>query len=106
MNIDISLIIVCIFLTLNIFSFILGYFLGKLSKINLYNKFDEQTANNDDDTKTSQKMVNSKISIDETKIVSKIDTNSLEKKYDTFTNTVIANDSISSSIDKLKKMKE
>ncbi len=78
MNIDISQLIVVIFLTLNIFSFILGYFLGKLSKINLSQSNDiVPTKDRNIDNK---KEIISKINIDETKIVTKIDTNNLEKK--------------------------
>lgn len=104
MNIDISQLIVVIFLTLNIFSFILGYFLGKLSKINLSQSNDiVPTKDRNIDNK---KEIISKINIDETKIVTKIDTNNLEKKYDTLGNTILTNSDIGSSINKLKKMKE
>lgn len=104
MNIDISQLIVVIFLTLNIFSFILGYFLGKLSKINLSQTND--IVSTKDRNIDNKKEIISKINIDETKIVTKIDTNNLEKKYDTLGNTILTNSDIDSSINKLKKMKE
>lgn len=104
MNIDISQLIVVIFLTLNIFSFILGYFLGKLSKINL-SQSNDIVPTKDRNTDNKKEII-SKINIDETKIVTKIDTNNLEKKYDTLGNTILTNSDIGSSINKLKKMKE
>jgi hypothetical protein len=45
------------------------------------------------------------ISIDETKIVTKINTDDLEKKYDQLTETKSSQENISSSINKLKALK-
>jgi|694.fasta_scaffold04337_31 S-adenosylmethionine synthetase len=103
MNLDISYIITIIFLTLNILTFILGYFIGKISKINIV--YDTKNTG-DIAQKDIQKNIIQKIEIDEKKIVSKIDTNSLEKKYDNLGNTIVSDTNISNSISKLKKLKE
>lgn len=103
MNMDVSQIIIVIFLILNIITFILGYFIGKISKINIVNS-------NVNDTSFipigKQKNSIEKINIDETKVVSKINTSSLEKKYDNLGNTTISDENITGSINKLKKLKE
>ena len=51
------------------------------------------------------KQNNQKISIDEAKFVTKIDTNNLEKKYSSLGDTKTSQENISSSINKLKSMK-
>lgn len=103
MNMDVSQIIIVIFLILNIITFILGYFIGKISKINIVNSNISDTSFIPID---KQKNNIEKINIDETKVVSKINTSSLEKKYDNLGNTTISDENITDSINKLKKLKE
>ncbi|NBX73487.1 MAG: hypothetical protein EBQ89_04225 [Alphaproteobacteria bacterium] len=103
MNMDVSQIIIVIFLILNIITFILGYFIGKISKINIVNSNVSDTSFIPID---KQKNSIEKINIDETKVVSKINTSSLEKKYDNLGNTTISDENITDSINKLKKLKE
>ena len=100
---DVSQIIIVIFLILNIITFILGYFIGKISKINIVNSNVSDTSFIPID---KQKNSIEKINIDETKVVSKINTSSLEKKYDNLGNTTISDENITDSINKLKKLKE
>lgn len=53
----------------------------------------------------SKNIPKSDISIDNKKIVTRIDTTTIEKKYDTLGEVQKSNDKIGSSIDKLKKIK-
>jgi hypothetical protein len=48
---------------------------------------------------------NQSVSIDETKVVTSINTDNLTKKYDELGDKVVSDENISSSINKLKNMK-
>jgi hypothetical protein len=79
--------------------FFIGYFLGKQSSVGVSN----------DISNPQRKSVSSntkhKISIDETKIVTEINTDGLEKKYDQLGETKQSNENIANSINKLKNIK-
>jgi hypothetical protein len=87
--------ILCI---ININSFLIGYLFGyKFSNNGVnHNKpksfFDENKKSNT-------------LSIDEKKVVVNIETDGLEKKYDSLGDTKTSDENISGSINKLKKMK-
>jgi hypothetical protein len=90
------IILVCI----NILFILIGYILGKITNNNgvIQNKpksFFEKEIIND----------NQKITIDNSKVVTEIKTDNLEKKYDQLGTTVESNENISSAINKLKNMK-
>lgn len=80
--------------------FIMGYLLGSRSNIGVLDNITKSSFYN-----KNTKPNNQKVSIDETKIVTKINTDSLEKKYSSLGDTRTSQESISSSINKLKNMK-
>jgi hypothetical protein len=98
-------ILIIILLLLNIFSFIIGFILGKIGPIlGVFNVSQEKPesffkANN---TKAKKKTV---IDIDETKYVVDISTKGLEKKYDSLGEVKQSSDNIQNSVNKLKNMK-
>lgn len=88
-------------ISLNILFFLTGYLLGKYGssqaqKAGLLNSKKQQISRD-----TNQ----NSLSIDETKIVTKINTTNLEKKYDVISNEKHSTDNISSAINKLKNIK-
>ena len=92
---DIIYLIVCINCCL------IGYLLGKNANYSSNNGVSKSVRTQQiKDIKTNQS-----VSIDETKIVTSINTDNLTKKYDELGETVVSNDNISSSISKLKNMK-
>jgi hypothetical protein len=86
---------------INILVFSIGYFYGKNYCIgtNTTGLINNKTKN---PIGNSQRQ---SVSIDETKVVTKIDTSNLEKKYDSIGDTKNTQDNISSAINKLKNMK-
>lgn len=97
-----TLVIVIILLHLNIFSFIAGYLLGKVgTNIGVFNSEPKPQSFFKDNLNKTKK----NISIDEKKYVVQINTDNLEKKYETLGETKTSNDNISSSVNKLKNMK-
>jgi hypothetical protein len=96
-----SNILVIILLFLNIIFFCIGYLLGKSN-----NKYIEYTDSPKKNILKDRNLVDKpNISIDDTKIVTKIDTGNLEKKYDTLGEIKSSQDNLLSSINKLKNMK-
>lgn len=86
-------------ISLNTLFFCVGYCIGRLNSsqdknIGLINYKKNNINNNKND-----------VSIDETKIVTKINTNNLEKKYDIIGEETQSLENISSAINKLKNMK-
>lgn len=92
-----TIVIYLIFSSLQLLLFIGGIFIGQNMCITI------------ESGRTSSKKIgqntNPKVSIDETKVVGPINTNSLEKKYDTITEHKEVSLDIVSSISKLKDMK-
>lgn len=97
MEYNISIILYLIFSSLQLLLFIGGIFIGKNMCITIESRV------------TSSKKIGQnttpKVSIDETKVVGSINTNNLEKKYDTITENKEVSLDIISSINKLKDMK-
>ena len=94
-------IVIIILLMFNVLFLIVGYILGKVTKNHgVYNTRPKSffDSNHEDN-------VSNKILIDNTKVVTDIKTDSLEKKYDQLGTKVQSTENISSAIDKLKNMK-
>ncbi len=92
---DIIYLVVCINCCL------IGYLLGKNANYAANNGVSKSVRTQQiKDTKTNQP-----VSIDETKVVMSINTDNLTKKYDELGDKVVSDENISSSINKLKNMK-
>jgi hypothetical protein len=85
--------------TLNILFFCTGYCIGRLRSSQAQN-FGLINSKKDANVHNKQN-----VSIDETKVVTKIDTNKLQKKYDIIGEETQSLENISSAINKLKNMK-
>jgi len=97
-------ILVLILLFLNIIFFCIGYLIGK-STIN-YQVLDRTSISTRKIKEISDNQTNKPlINIDDTKIVTKINTDNLEKKYDTLGEVKSSQENLTSSINKLKNMK-
>lgn len=88
-------------ISLNILFFLTGYLFGKSSnsqakKSGLLNSKHIQINKNNSQNS---------LSIDETKVITKINTDNLEKKYDTISKEKESTENISSAINKLKNIK-
>lgn len=94
-------IIYYILLLLNLFSFLLGYLYGNRSIVN----HEQDIKYHNKNSQAILKNKTSNITIDDTKIITKIDTSDLEKKYDQLGDNKSSQDSISSSVNKLKNIK-
>jgi len=91
--------VLLIIATIFIISFLIGYLCGQLKQINgVYNNKPKSFF----DQKQNQ---SAKISIDDTKYVTDINTNNLEKKYDQLGDTKNSDQKIDSAVNKLKNMK-
>lgn len=98
---DFALIIISILVILNILSFICGYILAKVtSNSGVYNSQQTGSIN-----KTIKNQPLNRVIIDDTKYVTDIKTDNLEKKYDQLGDTKQSSDNIDSAINKLKNMK-
>jgi hypothetical protein len=91
-----------ILITLNIIIFILGYLLGQYNRKIEYDRPTSFLSKNKNAKEVSQKI---DIDIDERKIVTKINTDNLEKKYDSLAQTQVSQNDIGESINKLKNLK-
>lgn len=81
-------------------SFGIGFILGKLNgSSGVYYSDNNKT------TKSRKQIPQSNISIDDKKIVTKIDTTNIEKKYDNLGDIQNSKENIGSSINKLKQLK-
>lgn len=91
----------------NILIFIAGYLIGKNNNSTIIHSSNEILEDNikKKNIKRKQKNPLNQISIDETKVVTKIVTDNLEKKYENLAETKESNENISSAINKLKNMK-
>lgn len=89
-----------IWLLFIIISFVLGYILGKSTREihNGVSKLDKQFNKNN-------QLLNSFIKIDETKFVTEINTDSMEKKFESLGDKTLSNDNLSESVNKLKNLK-
>ena len=91
-----------ILITLNIIIFILGYLLGKYNRQIEHDRPASFLSKHKNTKEVSQKV---DIDIDERKIVTKINTDNLEKKYDSLAQTQVSENDIGESINKLKNLK-
>lgn len=87
-------------ISINILFFIIGILFGKIFWQNTSFEYSQNHKFLKGPNKSQ-----SKIDIDNTKIVTDIKTDGLEKKYEKIAETKQSNDNISSSINKLKSMK-
>jgi len=92
---DIIYLIVCVN------CYIIGYLVGRMNS----NPKDIGVFKDVKKTKPNSPM-NSVVSIDETKVVTNINTDNLVKKYEQLGDRTVSNDNISDSISKLKNMKQ
>ena len=101
--VDTICILLIILILLNVVFFFLGYSIGRLNSsqtnvesqpISFFNKSKSD----------SDKMID-KITINESKYVTDIETSGMEKKYETLGETKISQENIESSINKLKNIK-
>lgn len=90
-------IIITIIISINILSIIIGYLLGKINCTNGVTTLG----------KNKNTLVTNveKVSIDDTKFVTAINTKNLEKKFDSLGDKKSSGENISSAVDKLKGMK-
>lgn len=86
----------------NILIFFIGYVLGKLSSKN--SDINLKGFSRKEMKKQEKDYV--KLDIDESKIVTRINTDNLEKKYNNLGNTTLDQVDISESVNKLKSMKK
>jgi len=97
-----TIFILIISLCFSILTFLIGYIIGKISNLNgVYDNSNKNKLFN------SQKKYDSqpKITIDDTKFVLDIKTDSLEKKYDSLGDIKKTEEKIDQSINKLKQLK-
>lgn len=94
--------VLAILILLNIVFFILGYIIGKVNSQHIY----ATTANKPESFFEKNKTTKSNdIKIDDTKYVTNINTEGLEKKYDTLGETTVSTDDTINSVNKLKNLK-
>lgn len=86
---------------------IIGYLLGRLNRGGIGVLYNDQstTSVNDKVIKNNIAKQQPLIKIDETKFVTEIDTNSMEKKFDNLGDIKTSTDNVSESINKLKNLK-
>jgi hypothetical protein len=100
--INLEQILVVVLFSLNLICLILGYILGKFvsntsESLGIFSDTKNNKVTNIRNTK--------KIDIDTSKVVTKINTDSLEKKYETLAETKSSQEKIENSVNKLKNMK-
>lgn len=94
-------IFVIVLVLLNIVFLCIGYLLGKTTLKNL-----DTVSSNILSSKENRSIVSkNRIEIDDTKVVTKINIDNLEKKYGELAETKNTSENISSSVNKLKNMK-
>lgn len=96
----IDIVVVILFL-LNIIFLCVGYLLGKTAFKNLENT----NFNISNKKSNNSSILKNHIEIDNTKVVTKINTDNLEKKYSELGEIKNTSENISSSVNKLKNMK-
>jgi hypothetical protein len=99
--ISLEQILVVILFSLNLICLLLGYILGKYNSNNnlLSNSYNIKSSKNNNTNNVD------KINIDSSKVVTKIKTDDLEKKYTSLGETKSSQENIEGSINKLKNMK-
>lgn len=108
MNIN-NNITIYLFIVINLIIFILGYIVGyiQIKNTGVSIEYADKLTNKLDKTKkTISKNKNMSIDIDNTTLVVKSDTSDIEKKYNSLGETKISSEDISSSINKLKNLKQ
>lgn len=96
LNFPTLILIIITLLAIGVCFFLVGYLVGSRESNGVYSIVKKSS--------TPAKLTTN-ISIDETKIVTKIDTNDLEKKYDHLGEKKSSQENIESSVSKLKNMK-
>lgn len=86
---------------------IIGYLLGRLNQGGIGVLYSDQSTTNVNDKVIKNNIAKQKplIKIDETKFVTEIDTNSMEKKFNNLGDIKASTDNVSESINKLKNLK-
>ena len=86
---------------------IIGYLLGRLNQGGIGVLYNDQSTTSVNDKVIKNNIAKQKplIKIDETKFVTEIDTNSMEKKFDNLGDIKTSTDNVSESINKLKNLK-
>lgn len=92
-------IVIFILLLLNIVCFSIGYLLGKSGTNSTEHKNIKSFFDQEKNSKP-------KIEIDTSKVVTKINTDGMEKKYNSLGETKITTDNVQSSVNKLKNLKQ
>lgn len=90
-------------LLLGVCCFLIGYMYGKSRCSGVYNVVNNRPKNFFDTSEDNAKI--NKIAIDNSKFVSDIKTDNLEKKYDTLGDTKQTTETINESVNKLKNLK-
>jgi hypothetical protein len=95
----------------NILVFVAGYLLGQNNSMRITKVYDDEDSTSQQseykkrNKAKSYNRANKKIDIDETKVVTKISTDSLEKKYEELGNIETSDTNISESVNRLKSLK-
>lgn len=92
----------------NMLILVVGYLLGRNHNNTIIYKDsveDDSDYSNRKNVKSKRKPVSNKIDIDERKVVTKIVTDNLEKKYEDLAESMESEENISSAINKLKNIK-
>lgn len=95
-------VLIIILIILNLLSFVIGLVLGRLWLISGVSSLVDKPKSF---LKESKNEIKSTVSIDETVFVTDIKTDNMIKKYDSLGEIQTSNENISTSVDKLKKMK-
>lgn len=90
---------------INIIIFVIGYFFGKNNYISNNNTYKTHNSNLFKKSGTQQSIA-TKIDINESKVVTKIKTDNLDKKFNTLGEITKSSEDIVSSINKLKNLKK
>lgn len=95
-------VLIIILIILNLLSFVIGLVLGRLWSMSGVSTLVDKPKSF---LKESKNQIKSAVSIDETVFVTDIKTDNMIKKYDSLGEIKTSNENISTSVDKLKKMK-
>lgn len=100
-NLPTLLLLVITLLAIGACFFLAGYLIGYKQNAGVFSN----VSRNYDNKKQKHSELITKIDIDDKKIVTKINTDNLEKKYHSLGDTKVAIDDISGSVNKLKNIK-
>jgi hypothetical protein len=98
-------ILLAIIIIININTFIIGYLLGRYCYLNGVTNNSSSSFFSQQKYSQPQKSINN-IEIDDKKVVTKIKTEGLEKKYDSLGEIKQTSENINNSVDKLKNLKK